>query len=67
METGIWSNGNKKKVGVAILVSEMQTLKQRLLYFVKIQERILHDDKGINLKGKYSSGNFYASNIEILK
>ena len=21
--------------------------------FVKIQERILHDDKGINLKGKY--------------
>lgn len=35
--------------------------------FVKIQERILHDDKGINLKGKYSSGNSYAFNIEVLK
>lgn len=44
---------------------ETQILKQRLLCFVKIQERILHDDKGINLKGKYSSGNFYAFNIEV--
>ena len=52
MEKVSHANGNKRKAGISILVSD---IKKDFKDYNKRQRRTLHNDKGINPKRRYNN------------
>ena len=48
------ANGNQKKAGVAILISDKIVFKIKIVYY-KIQSRTPHNDQGINPRRRYNN------------
>ena len=53
------ANGKQQKAGVATLISDKIKLKEDY----KRKGRTLHNDQGINPRGRYTIANIYAPNI----
>ena len=69
------TNGNKKKAGAAMLISDKITFKTKTV--INRQRRTLHNDKGVNPVRRYNihkckctqqrSTKIYKANVNVLK